>query len=145
MHSGLREAAFHRIPVHELSQQARAFLTRHVRSIEELIVLLALIESDERWWDVRSMALRSGLSRRDTRQVLEGFASRNLLAIGISDEVRYQLRPGTPGLEAGVNALALACGRWQSAVFAWVRAQSLRGTTDAVEGFRFTGSERRRK
>jgi hypothetical protein len=45
--------------VDEFPQEAWTFLAEYVASLDELGILLALIESGERWWDVPSMAARS--------------------------------------------------------------------------------------
>ena len=53
------------------------------------------------------------------RRVLEAFASRNLLDIRISDDVRYRLRPGTPELAHGLGLLIETYRRSPSLVREW--------------------------
>jgi len=53
------------------------------------------------------------------RQVLEAFASRNLLDIRISDDVRYRLRAGTPELARGLGLLIETYRRSPTLVRAW--------------------------
>ena len=54
-----------------------------------------------------------------TRRVLEAFASRNLLDIRISDDVRYRLRAGTPELARGLGLLIEAYRRTPALVREW--------------------------
>ena len=103
----------------ELPEPVRTFLGQCVSSPDELRILLALIDSDGRWWDANTLARQSQFSPMSTRRVLDSFASRNLLDIRISDAVRYRLRPGTRELQAGVAAVAETLRRSPGAVWTW--------------------------
>jgi hypothetical protein len=120
----------------ELPESVRMFLDQYVFSPDELRILLALIESDGRWWDADSLVPHSRLSAMNTRRVLDSFASRNLLDIRISDAVRYRLRPGTLDLQAGVSAVAEAFRRSPAAVWMWA------GTVAGAPGPQKSGGDR---
>jgi hypothetical protein len=112
--------------VHELPAHVHAFLSQFASSLDELAILLALIESRTEWWDAGSMGSRVGLPALSTRRVLDAFASRNLLDIRISDNVRYRLRPGTADLARDVDAVVGACRHSPGAVQRWASAQAAR-------------------
>lgn len=112
--------------VHELPTHVHAFLNQFACSLDELVILLALIESRTQWWDVDRMAARAGLVPFNTRRVLDAFASRNLLDIRISDDVRYRLRPGTPELAREVDAAVGVYRRSPTVVHRWATARAAR-------------------
>jgi hypothetical protein len=110
----------------DLPPHVQVFLATYARSLEELAILLALIESRTRWWDVASMAVRSGITPLHARRVLDAFAARNLLDIRISDDVRYRLRPGTPALAHDVDAVVGCYRRSPTQLHQWAAAHAAR-------------------
>jgi DNA-binding IclR family transcriptional regulator len=119
------------MPHDELPKRVYSLLDEFAGSQEELGILLALIDARTRWWDVGSMAASTGLTPSHARRALETFASRNLLDIRISDDVRYRLRPGTPELAHAIDALVGVYRRSPAAVHRWAtaRADRLRSGT----------------
>jgi hypothetical protein len=111
---------------HDLPTHAHAFLNQFACSLDELAILLALIESRAQWWDVGRMSARVGLAPRNTRRVLDAFASRNLLDIRITDDVRYRLLPGTPELAREVDAIVGMYRRSPTVVQRWASARAAR-------------------
>ena len=85
-----------------------SFVTEHVRTLAELQLLMAIVQSGERWWDAGSAARESGLTVQQARSALDYFGARNLLDIRITGDVRYQFRPGTPELRRRVEACVAA-------------------------------------
>ena len=85
-----------------------AFVTDHIRTLAQLQLLMAIVESGDRWWDAASAARELGLTLRDARRALDHFGAHNLLDIRITGDVRYQYRPGTPELREGAEACAAA-------------------------------------
>jgi len=104
---------------HILPLQVRAFLDAHVRSHDELRILLTLVEGTARWWDAPGMAAEVHLTKAQAQNVLEAFAARNLLDIRIRNDIRYRLRAGTPELEADLRALEDIYRRSPAAVLGW--------------------------
>jgi hypothetical protein len=88
-------------PVHKA---VRTFVDAHIRSIEELQLLIAMATAPERWWDEEAVAREYTMDRRDARSALEHLAAHNLLEIKVTGDVRYQFRPGTPELADFVAA-----------------------------------------
>ena len=80
------------------------FVADHIRSLEELQLLMAVIRAPERWWDAATAARELILPLGVARRVLDHFASHNLLDIRITGDVRYQFRPGTDELRAAARA-----------------------------------------
>jgi hypothetical protein len=119
-----------------LSREIEAFLTEHVTSMDDLAILAAFVEGESRWWDAHTLATHVGAMEGQVRRTLERFASRNLLDIRLTDDVRYQLRPGTAALEQTVNDFAALYRRSPGVVFSWVARRSRRSVSDFAEAFR---------
>jgi DNA-binding IclR family transcriptional regulator len=113
-----------------------AFMSDHVRTLEELQLLIALIQSPDRWWDAGTVARELGLSRSTARQTLDHLASRNLLDIRITGDVRYQFRPGTEELRTAALALEDAYRVRPLALVQLVAGQTKRGIRDFADAFR---------
>jgi hypothetical protein len=119
-----------------LSPEAVHFLTSHVRSFNDLGVLVVLIESDGRWWNTKTMAAQTGMSAVDVQPVLERFAKENLLDIRVSDDILYCLRPGSVALESGLHAFTAAYHRTPILILRWVASVAPRNITDFAAAFR---------
>ena len=94
--------------LHPFPPSVVAFVTDNVRSLAELQLLIAIIQSGDRWWDASAAARESGLSVQEARRALDYFGAHNLLDIRITGDVRYQYRPGTPALRESAEACAAA-------------------------------------
>ena len=92
----------------EFAPAVTAFVTHHVRTLAELHLLMAIVQSGDRWWDATSAAREAGLTLQDARRALDYFGAHNLLDIRITGDVRYQYRPGTPELRDGAEACVAA-------------------------------------
>jgi hypothetical protein len=113
-----------------------AFVVEYVGSLEELEILILLVMSDERWWDAGSSSRELGLPIARARAALDALASRNLLDIRITEDVRYKFRPGTPELEISVTALTEAYRRDPAAVVQLVARAGPRSVRDFADAFR---------
>jgi len=74
---------------HTFAPSVVAFVTDHVRTLAELQLLIAIIQSDDRWWDASAAARESGLSLQEARRARDHFGAHNLLDIRITGDVRY--------------------------------------------------------
>lgn len=92
----------------EVSPAVAAFLRQNIESLEEFEVLLWMMDPPDRWWDVTSLAQALGHDASTARRTLEHLASRNLLSIRVTNDVRYQFQPGTPALAAACAECAEA-------------------------------------
>ena len=91
----------------------------------------------DRWFDAESVARELGISRKKAQTVLEHLASRNLLEIRLSADIRYQFHPGTPELLAGTNACVDAYMRDPVAMWRLVsRRVAHDGIRDFADAFR---------
>jgi uncharacterized protein YajQ (UPF0234 family) len=86
------------MPPHELTPLVLEFVASHIRSLEELQLLMAVIRSPDQWWDEHTAARELLMSRRTARRGLDHLAASNLLDIRITGDVRYRFRPGTEAL-----------------------------------------------
>lgn len=120
----------------EFSPAVVAFMADHVRSLDELQLLMSVIQSSERWWDARVAAREIGLSHAAAGEALDRFAAQNLLDIRVTDEVRYQFRPGTDVLRDAARATSEAYRRNPIALARLVARTSPRGIADFADAFR---------
>jgi hypothetical protein len=89
---------------HALPGVVRSFVAKHIRSLTDLHLLIAMACAPDRWWDEETAVREMGVDRRDARAALEHLAAHNLLEIKVTGDVRYQFRPGTADLEQQVAA-----------------------------------------
>jgi hypothetical protein len=91
-----------------LPASVREFITDHVRSIEQLEILLLLHKDIERWWSAEGVAEELRTSPRSAAARLEDLASRNLLDVRTADGLFYRYRPVSPVVDSAVRATAQA-------------------------------------
>ena len=127
---------------HPLGAAAMAFVREHIASLDELELLMRLIESPERWWDATSVARALGVPEHRARAMLDGFAARNLLDIRITEDLRYQFRPGTAELNDAATAVAIAYHRNPTPVIQVVARSAPRSVRDFADAFRIRRRER---
>jgi hypothetical protein len=114
----------------------RAFVATHLRSLEELQMLVLLIQSEDRWWDADSASRELLVPLRAARVALDRLASRNLLDIRITGDVRYQFRPGTADLRDAAIACCEAYRANPLAVTTLASGAARRGLQDFADAFR---------
>lgn len=107
-----------------------------IASPEELAVLVTLVDSPSKWWDPDLVSRELGMTTRLARAVLDRFAAANLLDIRVTDDVRYQFRPGTAELQQGVMAFAAAYRSTPAAVVQRLAQSAGRGVRDFADAFR---------
>ena len=122
--------------VPEVPRQVRTFIASHLRSLDDLQLLVLLIQSDERWWDAEGAARELLVPLRAARMGLDRLASHNLLDIRITGNVRYQFRPGTEDLRLSAIACAEAYRANPLAVTTLVSGAARRGIRDFADAFR---------
>ena len=119
-----------------------AFVTDHVRTLAELQLLMAIIQSGDRWWDADSAARESGLSVGDARRALDYFGAHNLLDIRITGDVRYQYNPGTRELRESGDACVAAFRVRPLDLAQLVTGPSAAGVRDFADAFRLRRGKR---
>ena len=120
----------------ELSPVVLTFVAEHLRTLEELQLLMTCIQAGDRWWDATSVARELGFSPAVARRTLDHLASRNLFDIRITGDVRYQFRPGTPALQDAAQATAEAYRTNPVAVIRLVSDTTRRSIRDFADAFR---------
>lgn len=124
------------MPREKFPSTVGAFVTAHVRSLDELQLLMTIIQSQDRWWDAETAAREIGMSVPAARSALDYLAARNLLDMKISGDLRYQFRPGTPELNDAASAAAEAYRRWPMDVARLVAEPARRTLSDFADAFR---------
>ena len=118
-----------------LDPAVATFIADHIRTLDELQLLMSIIQSGDRWWDVPTAAREFGISATEARKALDRFAAHNLLDIRITDDVRYQFCPGTEALLDAARATSDAYRR-QPIVVARLVPQQPRSIKDFADAFR---------
>lgn len=120
-----------------------SFLRDHMRNREDLHLLVAVSSSDQRWWDDATVATELFMDRAQARGVLEHLAAHNLLEIRLTEDVRYQFRPGTPQLrDAALSAVAAYRSRPDAVLHALGDQRHQRGVRDFSDAFRIRRDRR---
>jgi hypothetical protein len=120
-----------------LSQHVVSFVTAHVRTADDLHLLVAMAAAPDRWFDAESVARELVITPRNARAALERLASHNLLEIRVTGDIRYQFHPGTPELLAAARACVDAYHRNPLALWRLASEQlDRRGPRDFADAFR---------
>jgi hypothetical protein len=123
------------------SPQVIEFATAHLRTLEDLQVLLTCLEARDRWWDAAGMARHLGIGLSGARRALDHLARGNLLDIRITGDVRYQFQPGNAALEAAALACGAAYRADPIAVVHLVADSTRRNVRDFADAFRIRGKD----
>lgn len=119
----------------QLSTTVLAFADSYLQSVDELVVLAAMMYSSDRWWDARMVLRELGIAGAD--RILDQLAKRNLLDIRVTDAVRYQFQPAAPELSRAAAEFAEAYRRHPAEVMRAVVGRSVdRGARDFADAFR---------
>jgi hypothetical protein len=121
----------------EVPKHVSAFFNEHVASLDELGMLVMLMTSPSKWWNANAAAREVGLPEGPVRRMLDRFASHNLLDIRISDDVRYQFRPGTADLETRAAAAYAFYREHPAVVLQWARMLRRSTIMDFADAFRW--------
>ena len=124
------------MPPHQVPPPVLAFVADHLRSLDELQLFISVVQSPHRWWDVTTAARELGITATTARRGLDALAARNLLDIRITDDVRYQFRPGTEALRSAAIATEEAYRMNPLAVVQLVAQTGRRGLRDFADAFR---------
>jgi hypothetical protein len=120
-----------------LSERVVSFVTAHLRTIDDLHLLVAMAGAQDRWFDAESVARDLAITTRDARAALERLASHNLLEIRVTADVRYQFHPGTADLLAAAHECVEAYHRKPIALWRLASQQlDRRGVRDFADAFR---------
>jgi hypothetical protein len=107
-----------------------------LQSLQDLQVLLALMDTPERWWDADTLADDIGVARSVTRLGLDRLAARNFLDIRVSNEIRFRYNPGTSDLEEAGMAFHDAYRKNPIAIARLVAVHRPRTIKDFADAFR---------
>lgn len=114
-----------------------AFLRDHIRTVDDLHLLVAVASSEDRWWDETLVAREMLIDPAQARALLEHLAAHNLLEIRVTGSVRYQFRPGTPELHEAARACLAAYRDNPSAVWRVIAGPGgRRSIRDFADAFR---------
>ena len=119
-----------------ISAQTRHAIATHVRTVDELEVLLLLGRDDQRYWSAAAAASSTGLPHPAVGRVLEVLASRGLLDVRLSGEVLYRFDPATIETKKAADAILDAGSRQHAAVLRIILALPNRAITDFADAFK---------
>ena len=81
-------------------------MQRHVRSIEQLELLLLLHAQPERWWSAEAAAAELRTARAPTAARLEEMAARNLLDVRTAERLLFRYHPASPAVHEALLEIA---------------------------------------
>ena len=99
-----------------ITEETRRAIETHLRTVEELDVLLLLGREPERYWSSTAAAEATGLPPRVTAGVLELLAARNLLDVRLGEALLYRFDPAAFETRAAAHAILEAGWRQRGAV-----------------------------
>ena len=120
----------------EVPVEVLTFVSENLRNMEELQLMLTICQAPQRWWDARTAASELGIDEVAAGRTLDRLATLNLLDIRITDDVRYQFRPGTEELVRLARGCVDAYRSNPIALFAAVQPPARRGIRDFADAFR---------
>lgn len=119
-----------------ISDETRRAIETHLRTVEELEVLLLLGRDPERYWSSIAAAEATGLPPRATADTLEVLASRNLLDVRLGEALLYRFDPTAAELRAAANAILDAGWRQRAAVLRIILDLPSRAIRDFADAFK---------
>jgi hypothetical protein len=120
----------------KIAPEVELFVETHLPTLEHLEVLALLIRRGDQWWDAGAVGQELGITPDASRPILEHLASRNLLAIRVRNDVRYQFQPGEAGVREAAAAFAEAYAMHRLAVSRLVIRPSKRSIRAFADAFR---------
>jgi len=124
-----------------VSTGVRAFVRDHIRSLEQLEVLLLLLRDGTRWWSAEAAAEELGMTSASAAARLEEMASRNLLDVRISEQLFFRYAPVSPALDAAVRETARAYKEEPVAVTSAIYSQPVDEIRAFADAFRIRKKE----
>lgn len=125
-----------------MSDDTRRAIETHLRTVEELEVLLVVGRDPDRYWSSTAAAEATGLPSGVTAGVLELLAARNLLDVRLGEALLYRFDPAGPDTRAAAQAILEAGWRQRAAVLRIILGMPSPAVRDFAEAFR--GEERPR-
>jgi predicted transcriptional regulator len=89
-----------------ISEEVKNFISKHIRSVEQLEILLLLSASPERIWTVQSVHQQIQSSQAAVAACLEKLHEQGFLTARKMPGLVYQYSPNSPELAKGVATLA---------------------------------------
>jgi hypothetical protein len=119
----------------------RTFLRAHIRSLDQLEILLLLQREGEKWWSAEDVADELGASRALAAARLEELASRSLLDVRISERLFFRYAPASPDLDAAARETARAFEAKPVAVITALSSPPVDEIRAFADAFRIRGKE----
>lgn len=119
-----------------LDAATRRIVLDHVRTIEELELLLLLDRDRARYWSAAGAAAPLGITEAVARRAFEALASRNLLEVRLGEDVLYRLDPAASA-RSGVQRLIEAARQHRVDVLNAI-ACAASAAADFADAFRLT-------
>lgn len=119
-----------------ISPSVRRFIADHLRSLEQLEVLLLLARADERWWSAEGVGTELGIAARAAEKRLEQLASHNLVDVRVADTVLFRYHPTSAEMAARVRDVAKSYAEHRLVVINAIPAQESMTAREFADAFR---------
>lgn len=126
---------------HQLDAATRQLVLQHVRTFDDLEVLLLLARDTHRFSSAAAAASELGMAIASAQAALDRLASRNLLEVRFGEDVLYRLDPTNPRTASAVQTILDAARRHRTAVLSAIAAAG-RAVGDFADAFRITSRKR---
>lgn len=124
-----------------VSTGVRTFVRDHIRSPEQLEILLLLLKDDRHWWSAEAVSQELGTTSASAAARLEEMASRNLLDVRISEQLCFRYAPVSPALDVVVRETARAYKEKPVAVTTAIYSQPVDEIRAFADAFRIRKKE----
>ncbi len=119
-----------------VSPEVLEFVTAHVASFDDLIVLITCMSHRDHWWDAGAMGDEVEMPVASAQRAMERLARRNLLDVHVASEVRYRFNPTNPELESGALQLLSTYARGPLVISQLLNGIRRRPLQDVADAFR---------
>lgn len=126
-----------------IAPAVRAFVLADLPSLEHLEILALMMRASDRWWDSDGLARELGITPDLCAHILEQLASRNLLEIRVTAEVRYRFQPGNEAAETLTTAFASAYATQRLALVRLIIGEQRQSIRDFADAFRIRRHDHR--
>lgn len=120
----------------EIAPEVTAFVLSDLPTLEHLEILALMMRARDRWWDSAGLGRELGMAPALCGRILEHLASRNLLEIRVTGDVRYRFQPGNEAARALTEGFATAFATQRLTLMRLLIGEQRQSIRDFADAFR---------
>jgi hypothetical protein len=117
-------------------ERVRRFISRYLRTVEQLEVLLLVSAAPERYWSAAEAGQALAIPAEDVGVALEHLTATGLLDVRLLDDVRYRFSPTDEDRSGGVRELQSAYASQRIRVVSEIARRRSRPMVEFADAFR---------